>query len=475
MSVRSARRIDLWPENNMEKLLMKLAARRLISAVLILAITGAILFAMMYAWFTLSSAPEVGGFEITISVGGNIMIAPNKVYNVDGKTYNYPSNFSSSINFNLYSEYDYLKDIGILSPVSTADGIHWFIPDYYDAFDEDVINGVASAGQVKSIDDFTLDTYLEYANLTSEYSEKADKGSYVFLDFWVVSPIDNCELRVVSDDIDSGSFALEVKAPVENEDGSYTLEETSGDFASTVRLGFLVNTDYILDGSEDVYKDSTFYDPAYSKIKGAYQEKGNDKWYSDSYSFCVYEPNADLHPTIGVRAYYPTYPIAWDGKHAYVSGNSIENLTVQLENNWKEAEGAAIIDQKYEVALQKNSVMSPEAAKEVLYKDVLVEGAGGYVERGRFIKNVGGLSSFLNDGVVTEEEMTYVETTGATYDSCITILERNCPQRIRMFVWIEGQDVDCTALRGSLDIIMSLELAGSNQGLYEKTKQDNNR
>ena len=99
MSVRSARRIDLWPENNMEKLLMKLAARRLISAVLILAITGAILFAMMYAWFTLSSAPEVGGFEITISVGGNIMIAPNKVYNVDGKTYNYPSNFSSSINF----------------------------------------------------------------------------------------------------------------------------------------------------------------------------------------------------------------------------------------------------------------------------------------------------------------------------------------------------------------------------------------
>jgi hypothetical protein len=120
-------------------------------------------------------------------------------------------------------------------------------------------------------------------------------------------------------------------------------------------------------------------------------------------------------------------------------------------------------------------VTSPEAAKEVLYKDVLVEGAGGYVERGRFIKNVGGLSSFLNDGVVTEEEMTYVETTGATYDSCITILERNCPQRIRMFVWIEGQDVDCTALRGSLDIIMSLELAGSNQGLYEKTKQDNNR
>jgi len=40
----------------------------------------------------------------------------------------------------------------------------------------------------------------------------------------------------------------------------------------------------------------------------------------------------------------------------------------------------------------------------------------------------------LDDGVITGEEMSSVEMAGATYDSCITILERNRPQRIRMFV-----------------------------------------
>ena len=293
MSDGSVRQIVLPPENNMKNVSMKLAIRRLVSAVLLLAIVGAIMFAMMYAWFTLSSAPEVGGFEITISVGGNIMIAPNKAYKVGDTTYNYPAAFSPKLNFNIYSEYDYLKDIGILSPVSTADGVHWFIPDYYDAFDDEVINGEASVGQVRPVCDFSLDRYLEYSNLTSEYNEKAEVGSYVFLDFWVVSPIDDCELRVVSDDVDSGSFALEVKSPVEGDDGGYRLEETSGDLESSIRVGFLVNSDYLFDGSADAYRESSFYEPAYSDLKGAYQEKGNDMWYSDGYSFSIYEPNGD--------------------------------------------------------------------------------------------------------------------------------------------------------------------------------------
>ena len=44
--------------------------------------------------------------------------------------------------------------------------------------------------------------------------------------------------------------------------------------------------------------------------------------------------------------------------------------------------------------------------------------------------------------------------------------EKNIPQRIRMFVWIEGQDVDCTEEAIALDFAMSVELAGSDVKKY---------
>ena len=459
----------------MEQVSMKIVVRRLIAAVLALAVAVVMMFSMMYAWVTLSSAPEVGGLKISLSTGGTIMIAANKTVTVDGVTYNYPATFFPTLDFNHYSEYGYLKDLSILSPVSTADGLHWFIPDYYDVFDEEVTNGEAMVGQVKPAEEFFLDTYMQYSNLTGADNQTAADGSYVYLDFWVVSPMDDCELRVASDDSDSGSFALEIKAPVENEGGGYSLAETSGDLASSVRIGFLVNSVYASDGVADAYGESIHYNAEYANLKGDYQEKGGNFLYSDGYSFCVYEPNADLHPNLEDGAYYPTYPIAWNGEKAYVSDTVGDNLTVQLRNLWKNVEGEALIDRQFDIALLNREVNSEEEARGVLYDTVLCNGAGGYVERGRFIKNVGALASFLDDGVVSSEEMSSVEKTGATHDSCITILEKNCPQRIRMFVWIEGTDVDCTDLRGSLDLSLSLELAGSNQGLYEKTKQDNNR
>ena len=48
------------------------------------------------------------------------------------------------------------------------------------------------------------------------------------------------------------------------------------------------------------------------------------------------------------------------------------------------------------------------------------------------------------------------------HDIVIVDLEKNVPQRIRMFVWIEGQDVDCQSLESGGSILLSLELAGGN-------------
>ena len=79
---------------------MKVIVRRLISATLALIVALVMMFSMMHAWFTLSSAPEVGGIEIAINGGTNILFAANKTHNVNGRVYNYPAAFSRTLNFN---------------------------------------------------------------------------------------------------------------------------------------------------------------------------------------------------------------------------------------------------------------------------------------------------------------------------------------------------------------------------------------
>ena len=134
-----------------------------------------------------------------------------------------------------------------------------------------------------------------------------------------------------------------------------------------------------------------------------------------------------------------------------------------------------MIDKKFEQKLLGADINSVEEAKQLLYDEILNNYAGAYVDRGDFIKSTAELYSSLSDGIVTEEELAGLDKSGATDDSCIAILEKNIPQRIRMFIWIEGQDVDCTDLLCSLDLTMGIELAGSNQNIYERTKQKDNK
>ena len=83
-----------------------------------------------------------------------------------------------------------------------------------------------------------------------------------------------------------------------------------------------------------------------------------------------------------------------------------------------------------------------------------------YISTGHFAKCTEDLYNIASSS--NEDEQT-VYMAGATDDIYITVLKENVPQRIRMFVWLEGQDIDCTNLDGSHDIVLGLELAGGNQ------------
>ena len=74
----------------------------------------------------------------------------------------------------------------------------------------------------------------------------------------------------------------------------------------------------------------------------------------------------------------------------------------------------------------------------------------------------GNFCAYCFKAIVVSENVDRLPTLGATEDTYIVRLEKNVPQRIRMFVWLEGQDVDCVNLERVINIALSIELAGAH-------------
>lgn len=447
---------------------MEKSVKKLIAAVLSLILAAAMVVTMSYAWMTLSSAPIAEGLQITIGGGNVILIAADQTETVNGETYHYPAKFNSMLNFNTWKSYDYLNEITSLSPVSTADGVRWFIPEYYDLDDLAIQNGDAVAGQMKPIEAFTMDTSLSYGNLTAEEQAARGRGGYVYLDFWVVSPGTDYKLRISQGDENGGSYLLELLEPAKVEGDtdesadSYVLTATEGTAAASARVGFLTNEDQVTDDSMRYYQNSLSYDDRYTKLKGVFHEEGEILWESLSSHFTIYEPNADLHPAGEDGSYQITSPLTWESGEIRPTDIS-DQLTVQLANRWKEYTDSGLsLAELFQTAIIGKTFDSTDEVKTTFYHDYLQNQLMPYVQKGKFIKNTVSLYNSADDsGTVSAEMIAALGQAGATDDTCIVSLEKNIPQRIRMFVWIEGQDPDCVNLSGDLDLALSIELAGS--------------
>lgn len=446
--------------------------RKLTVSALALLLSVVMMVTMSYAWMTISDSPVAEGIQISIAGGNTILIAPDKTETVDGVTYHYPGFFKDSLEFGQHKEYAYLKELCGLTPVSTADGVHWFLPTHYDLFDEKVQNGEAVAGQVKPVESFLLDTNLEYANISEQDRAKAKAGSYVYLDFWVVSPGSDYELRVSDGDGGvTGSFAVELKQPAQTEDGSYQLVTIDGIAAAALRVGFLTNPDLVTDNTMKYYQESAYYDSDYTKLCGSYQEQGKGLWYSSEYRFCIYEPNGDLHRGDANGNYFVTSPVAWNGSAPYLADIS-KNLTVQMASGWVKGNAHDLIDEIFTTAVSGKNVTSSEEVKTIFYDNYLQGQVAPYVDKGEFLQNTSLLYAAAENESVSKESLQELAWAGATDDASIAILEKNVPQRIRMFIWIEGQDTDCTDFVCELDLAIGVELAGSHRNWYGKTKKD---
>lgn len=438
----------------MEKIL-----RKTIAAGLMVVITLVLVITATYAWMTYSIAPEVQGIQVSLAGSSTILVAPNVTKIVNGKIYHYPGKFSAELNFNKYAQYDFLNGIDGLSPVSTADGLHWFLPTYYGVNDEAVVNGLAHAGQLKPYRDFYLDDNLEYANLIEPGS--AQTGNYICLDFWVVSPNVDYYLRVAQGDEAAGSYVIELMEPEEDSEGGYRLVETLGSVASSVRIGFLVNSETVLDDTMMHYADSGNCPSAYTSLCGNYQEIGDGILPFSEYKFTIFEPNGDLHPHGTSGVYTETKPVMWDGSRAALA-DVRENLCVQMRNRWYAGTNSPYyIEEAFKTATVGKDYSSLSEVKTDFYQKYLQGNLSTYVEKGEFVTNTSALYDSMVDGKVSADSLELIEKSGATEDVTLVHLEKNTPQRIRMFIWLEGQDVDCAGSLSNISFALGLELAGS--------------
>ncbi|MBR3935831.1 MAG: hypothetical protein IKJ57_04720, partial [Oscillospiraceae bacterium] len=356
---------------------------------------------------------------------------------------------------------------GGLTPVSTSDGIDWFLTGN------------------------KVDSFLTNANVPKYITDKDGnknpnpairEGNYIFLDFWVVAPAGDYTLRISTGEEDKagGSFVIDLPVPVENEEGKLVLQKAEGSAAAAVRIGFLANPVTITDDTMTVYRNSNFKDDRFTALRGLYFEPNTGSYHSDLDNFVIYEPNADYHPGNSELdgTYVQTKPFVLSAE-----GNAVENpdiwdhLTVQLRSEWYTQEEA---DYTIYSAFETNAMGNAFVGKttEQIMAEFYVKQFGGQfsqlIKKGSFMKysvddpNSEIIPSSLkqaldNSGKISAAQLAGLQQSGATEDVEIIKLERNIPQRIRMFIWLEGQDIDCAASAKSASFAVNIEFAGGSK------------
>ena len=402
-----------------------------------------------YAWLTASTSPVAEGIQVAVGGGSTILLAPDLV-NDAGK--HYPGAFGATLRLDNLLD---TKQYSGLTPVSTADGLSWYLPAYYTENDPEVLARTAKAGDLKPYDQFLCDETLTYANLSAG-DEKAAKGSYLYVDFWVVSPGSRYELRVsTSDDASgAGSYVVDLPQVVETKAG-FAMQTPEYPASESLRVGFLVNQNAAADSVAAYAADGG--DQRYTTLRGGYQEAREQVQPAFSYNtFHIYEPNGSSHTAKGETGYIATYPLGRNGTS--VTGIPVGGkLSVQMASQWEENK----VNDLFKASVkQAGDTATAADVQAQLYKTLA--GRSDYVNKGQFIQNTGKLYENLGqDGTVSQDTLARMAKAGANESNSIVTLERNVPQRIRMFIWLEGQDADCVSGASVSGFAMRIELAGS--------------
>lgn len=404
-----------------------------------------------YAWLTASTSPVAEGIQVAVGGGSTILLAPDLVNN---EGVHYPGAFGATLRLDDLLDADAHSG---LTPVSTADGLNWYLPVYYTEDDPEVRAGTAKAGDLKTYDQFLCDETLTHANLSAD-DESAAEGSYLYADFWVVSPGSRYELRVSTsnDASGAGSYVVDLPQVVETEVG-FAMQTPEYPASESLRVGFLVNQNAAAESAAAYAANRG--DQRYTTLWGDYQKAGEQVQPAFSYNtFHIYEPNGSSHSALGETGYIATYPLGRNDTS--VTGIPVGGrLSVQMASQWEED----TVNDLFTASVKQAQATGTATAADVqaqLYKNLA--GRSDYVNKGQFIQNTGKLYENMGQNdTVSRDTLGQIAKAGANESNSIVTLERNVPQRIRMFIWLEGQDADCVSGASVSGFAMRIELAGS--------------
>lgn len=445
---------------------MKKLYGKLILSVLTVLFTITVVLTSSYAWLTVSKSPMASNIQVTIAGGNTILIAPDVAETLEGETVHFPGKFDDHINFTNAEGYEYLSQLSGLIPVSTNNGIDWITPTYYNSTDDVVKEKKVFSGTLRPIPEFEADDTLRYANLTGKTDAP---GSYVCMDFWVVSPGIDYDLRVSCGSAETGSFVL-ARPVVDEESGDLLPADRAA--ATSIRLGFQTNDIAPSAAAFLAYQRSSAYSQRYNNLRGSYPDAGIgfDAATRSKTSFSVYEPNADLH--IDPRddgAFLYTAPLGVQNgeisESSYLGTYAIQKAGDLVGAVITGAVNGSILEQMYQGfrASRDTEGMNPSQIEQAFYNDYLQGQLGIYTARGDFYSRTSDVyARSLTTRRAEAAELSDLQTGGAADDAIIVPLERNVPQHIRLFLWLEGQDADCVNPVGTNTICVELELAGSN-------------
>ncbi len=472
------------------------------------------------AWFTISTAPEISGIQVGIYADRTLLLSSDNT--------EYVQYLDLSPKF---------KDLAPLHPVSTVDGLNWFIPTYN-----------SKTGELRDASEFILDDKLEYANIIKvesvpgdyyedttpdliegEIQDNANKGYYVYADFWMKTEDEGgCNVRLTIPhyakfDTDSGSdfmTAFDRQKDAEEEVaqgwyGSYVLNSgfkvseageiilESREAETSMRVGFLLDPD---DPPEEEEEEETSDAETPGTETPDAGTPDTDSYADEKNKFFIYEPNADIRSASNKPletndkskvdyildykfnsesyedgTYFVTQPIE---KKEYTRPKTDPETGEELkdpetgETLTEKYFGGKVVDitdyTKTHLIIQKASEWDLDKAKAKVAEGKLPNSndvkypMGGFLDTETLYEML--TEEDANDVNTTESGIEInnpnrlVDVSKMTTDiagsNVIVTLKKDTPLKVRLFIWIEGQDVDCWNDIAAGRFIVNLELAG---------------
>ncbi len=393
---------------------MEAKQQKLFATAILLMLAIIMLVGASFAWMTISTNPEIKGFQLSLNTNQTLLV---------GKTQTGEFHQLLDIGENL-------KNFVELKPVSTIDGVNWFLPTYN------------LDGSLKDPSEFILDDTLAHANvlkvnskgvLLSEAALQAarEKGYYIYTEFWLKTEEEACNVRLsvpslgqLDDwEIKQGLYGTYVLSKYQIVGEGLAVMDIGAQAA--LRVGFLTNPD------SSIRREFYIYEP------NADQRSDSNKPSTMEQYVVGYNKNAD-NSNYMENYYIPTRPIA--------KGSDGKGKIADIDNS--------------KLMIQKQSFWDMNALNKAYGEKKDLSKWSNYVETmGRFVAN----NRLLLEA---EQENGMYPMTKANEavagETVILRLEKNQPQKVRLFIWIEGQDVDCWNDIAIGSLAINLELAGES-------------